>query len=101
MFLNTSVNSLMFTSLVHTMERSDISLPSQPFQPEIQINFDWVPTTREEFRSWTGRRRISGVEFHGPVYVYGSVEDSQPYTGHRVCGCKICQTYVEPMFKSN
>lgn len=37
---------------------------------EIIINNRWCKVASGEFRSWTGPRRIDGVEYNGPVYTY-------------------------------
>lgn len=67
---------------------------------EIKVNSSWVPTTSEIFRSWTGQRRIWGVEYHGPVYVLGKKEETK-YVGSRTCPCAKCQESVDPAFKMN
>jgi hypothetical protein len=41
---------------------------------EIMVNGYWVAVTEYIFRSWTGKRRIDGVEHDGPVYVLGTNE---------------------------
>jgi hypothetical protein len=99
-FKNATDNRVI-EDLFQTISQLELAPTIQPFQPEIQAGKEWVTTTREEFRSWTGRRRISGVEIHGPIYLFGSSEDSSPYTGPRVCLCKTCQATVESRFKSN
>lgn len=68
---------------------------------EIQVQSDWFPADRQTWRSWTGSRRLWGVEYHGPVYVYMSPEGSMPFTGRRQCGCKTCQEHVLPHFRPN
>jgi hypothetical protein len=35
---------------------------------------EWVKVTEYIFRSWTGQRRINGVEYHGPCYYLGTDE---------------------------
>ena len=67
---------------------------------EIKVNASWIPTTSEVFRSWTGRRRIWGIEYHGPVYVLGKPQETT-YTGARLCPCAVCQETVEPRFRTN
>ena len=47
----------------------------------------WVQVPYDVFRSWTGRRLINGVEFHGPVYFKGS---RIKYGGQRYCACNVC-----------
>ena len=66
---------------------------------EIKVKSNWVPTTSEIFRSWTGHRRIWGMEYHGPVYVLG--KDEKTYSGARLCPCAVCQESVSPEFRMN
>ena len=37
----------------------------------LPIKKDWYRVTSREFRSWTGKRRINGIEYDGPVYLFG------------------------------
>jgi hypothetical protein len=39
---------------------------------EIKINGSWAEVTSYIFRSWSGKRRIDGVDAIGPVYYLGS-----------------------------
>jgi hypothetical protein len=39
---------------------------------EIQCYKEWVEVTEYIFRSWTGARRIDGVDHTGPVYRLGT-----------------------------
>ena len=34
--------------------------------------FGWYRVTSREFRSFNGKRRINGVEYNGPVYLFSS-----------------------------
>jgi len=68
---------------------------------QVKMDDTWIEVKEEVFRSWTGSRRVNGEEFHGPVYNFGSIDDSIPYTGRRECGCSVCQQNVEPVFKMN
>ena len=34
--------------------------------------FSWYRVTSREFRSFNGKRRINGVEYNGPVYLFQS-----------------------------
>ena len=34
--------------------------------------FGWYRVTSREFRSFNGKRRINGVEYNGPVYLFQS-----------------------------
>jgi hypothetical protein len=61
---------------------------------------DWIPTTGTLWRSWTGRRRIWGLEYHGPVFNIDR-PDGTPFAGKRSCGCSVCQEHVESKFRPN
>jgi hypothetical protein len=65
---------------------------------EVQANANWVETSEDVFRAWTGGRRINGEEHHGPVYAFGT---DTVYTGGRVCGCRTCQATVAPQHRKN
>ena len=52
----------------------------------------WHPVVRELWSSYTGRRAVWGIEYHGPVFVEGQ---TTPWRGRRVCGCQTCQADVE------
>ena len=43
------------------------------------------------FRSWTGRRYLNGVEYHGPVYILGSGDYASARQA-RACDCAECTT---------
>lgn len=68
---------------------------------EILSGETWIAADKETWRSWTGHRRIWGIEHHGPVYNYLSPEGSLPYTGRRVCTCAECQANVTPTLRDN
>lgn len=68
---------------------------------EILSGDAWVAADKDTWRSWTGHRRIWGIEYHGPVYNYLSPEGSPPYTGRRVCPCAECQSNVMPTLRIN
>ena len=59
----------------------------------------WVPSTRELWTAWTGRRAVWGVEFHGPVYLVGTTDVT--WTGSRACPCARCQSTVVPGSRRN
>jgi len=61
---------------------------------------EWIPSTQILWRSWTGRRQVWGMEYHGPVFNVDR-DDSVPYAGKRVCSCSICQEHVIPAAKPN
>jgi len=64
---------------------------------EVKMGTTWVLVESDIFGSWTGLRRVNGVEHHGPVtYIEGGL-----YRGTRVCGCGLCEVHVEPKFKKN
>lgn len=60
----------------------------------------WIPVSKEDFASWTGPRRIWGIEYHGPV-TYKNCKNGSQYTGPRSCPCNTCQSTVESKFKMN
>ena len=69
---------------------------------EIEVKPDeWENSDLRTWRSWTGRRKIWGVEHHGPIYILDSKDDSKPFTGHRVCKCSTCQEHVDSRLKAN
>lgn len=39
---------------------------------EVELDGVWYRVTPRDFRSFVGSRRISGVEYEGPVYVFGT-----------------------------
>jgi hypothetical protein len=67
---------------------------------EVKPN-EWENSDLRTWRSWTGRRKIWGIEHHGPIYIIDTKDDSTPYTGSRLCKCSICQEHVDPRLKSN
>jgi len=77
----------------------DDSVGSTVYQ--VHHNEEWVEVTEAIFKSWTGRRAIDGDEHHGPVYNFGSKNNSTIYNGSRICLCKTCQETVEHKLKSN
>ena len=62
---------------------------------------EWYPVDYNIWRSWCGKRILLGYEFHGPVYIYNSPDNSLPWPGRRICTCNICQTHVQPSLKLN
>ena len=80
-------------------------LPTDEIIPHVglEVNIaaeEWIPATKVLWRSWTGLRKVWGMEYHGPVYNIDR-DDSVPFSGKRVCGCKICQEHVSPELKPN
>lgn len=68
----------------------------------IEVKNDvWENSDLRTWRAWTGRRKIWGIEHHGPVYVIDSKDDTKPYTGSRMCKCDACQVHVDSRVKSN
>ena len=55
---------------------------------EIMDRSGWFKVTEDIFRSWAGRRRLSGVEYHGPIFYFLSDE---PARNARACSCETCQ----------
>lgn len=41
------------------------------------VSEHWVKTSWHIFRSWTGRRRVNGQEFHGRVFCFMGSEVSR------------------------
>lgn len=78
---------------------SDEAIPTRGL--EARIGNDWIPVTSDVWSSWTGRRRIWGMEHHGPVYAFGAPEGTPPWTGARECYCSSCQAHVEPTLRPN
>lgn len=67
---------------------------------EVRLNDDWVPSPPDVWRSWTGLRKLWGIEFHGDIYTYGE-NTATPWKGFRECNCSVCQKHVSPQFKYN
>ena len=85
-----------------TISRTDESLKTRGLEICTDSAGDiWEPAELNLWRSWTGRRKIWGMEYHGPVYIVDSPEDSPPFTGLRVCKCNICQAHVDVKLKAN
>ena len=78
---------------------TDELIPHQGLAIEV-ADGEWIPSTQVLWRSWTGRRSVWGLEWHGPVFNVDR-DDSVPYAGKRVCTCKICQEHVHPTAKPN
>jgi hypothetical protein len=58
---------------------------------ECRVNGRWVRVTCDIWRCWTGRRRLGGREFHGPVVLVGTAQ-LVPATQRREChGCERVQ----------
>jgi hypothetical protein len=68
---------------------------------EVEVEGDWIPTSIDVWRAWTGRRKLWGFEHHGPVYSFGHSDESPPYAGRRVCNCGKCQLHVKPELRPN
>jgi len=39
---------------------------------EIENRDRWVKVEKVAFRSWSGKRRINGIEYTGPVYFFNT-----------------------------
>jgi len=50
---------------------------------------EWRPLDKATWLSWSGRRRLNGRDYHGPIFYLGSKKrvDRQA----RVCPCDVCQ----------
>lgn len=66
---------------------------------EIEFNGTWIDASPDVFESWTGRRKINGVEHHGKVTYLD--RPGEIYKGRRTCACKHCQSDVLPEHKPN
>lgn len=73
----------------------------RPAHLEVFSNESWVIVDKETWRSWTGLRRVFGIEYHGAVYNYLTPEGSPPFTGKRICKCSTCQEHVAAPMKDN
>ena len=82
-----------------------VPLPTDEIIPHVGLTIEvaegeWIPSTQVLWRSWTGRRKVWGMEYHGPVFNVDR-DDSVPYVGKRVCTCSKCQEHVESSMKPN
>jgi hypothetical protein len=78
-------------------------LPTDEIIPHVGLTIEvaegeWIPSTQVLWRSWTGRRKVWGMEYHGPVFNVDR-DDSVPYAGKRVCLCSKCQEHVVASMK--
>lgn len=95
-----------FDALADEMKQVPISpLPTDEIIPHDGLEVcltgeDWIPASKGLWRSWTGRRRVWGIEFHGEVFNMDRPDDSI-FTGKRTCFCSVCQTHVEGKFRPN
>lgn len=46
----------------------------------------WIKIDEFHFRSWTGLRKIDGVDYHGPIFMLGSCMPGSKRQ-RRVCPC--------------
>ncbi len=76
------------------MQIDDVVLPSNGC--EIEVGDTWIPVTSEVWRSWTGRRKVWGMEHHGPIFYFDKPGRDKPYEGKRICNCDKCQQFVSP-----
>jgi len=65
---------------------------------EVQLLDRWFLVDEKTWRSWTGRRRQDGEDFHGEIFYLGS---DRPYDGARSCPCAKCQSSVKPRHRKN
>lgn len=94
-------SGLDYEKIVQNVLAEEFQVVTPKFMAEVNLDDEWIVVSSEEFRSWTGLRRISGVEVHGPIYIYNSPEGAAPYTGRRLCNCSLCQANVDPIHKPN
>lgn len=78
---------------------TDEIIPHMGLEVEVAEG-DWIPSTQVLWRSWTGRRKVWGIEYHGPVFNIDR-DDSSLWTGKRVCTCDKCQENVSSSMKPN
>lgn len=50
---------------------------------------EWRPLDKTTWLSWSGRRRLNGREYHGPIFYLGSKKKVDRQA--RVCPCDVCQ----------
>ena len=50
---------------------------------------EWKPLDKKTWLSWSGRRRLNGREYHGPIFFLGT--DEPVVRQARVCPCDVCQ----------
>jgi hypothetical protein len=89
---------------IDTLQHTYANVPKIQEYTGLQIEIsdgEWQHSDHVTWRAWTGRRRIWGLEHHGPVYVLNSKDDSVAYTGRRFCKCSICQSHIDATIKSN
>lgn len=65
---------------------------------EISITDVFVTTEFSVFNSFLGRRRINGIDFHGPIYNFNT---DAVYNGPRFCSCHVCEAWAQPIYKKN
>lgn len=88
--------TLLHSPVLPPLPPNDYSLGHHVY--EIEWNSELVAADPDTWNSWTGRRYLDGVEFHGPVTTFGT---SSLYTGKRSCGCSACATATLPIHKPN
>lgn len=67
----------------------------------VMVEGSWIPVDAKLWRSWTGRRAVWGMEYHGPVYSVESSVDTKPWDGPRECSCQKCQSHVAILSRPN
>jgi hypothetical protein len=77
----------------------DDAVPTGMVEVNDPMTDAWVPVNATYFRKYAGRRRLLGVEYHGPVFIDG-VSDVV-YTGPRICSCDKCQSTSAPASRYN
>lgn len=65
---------------------------------EVELLDRWFLVDDTAWRSWTGRRRRDGDDYHGQIFY---MDSGLPYTGARACSCSTCQSSVDPRQRKN
>jgi hypothetical protein len=74
------------------MARTDRYTGAESYQ--IFVNGEWPVVAQSVWRSWAGRRKHRGIEYHGIVYVLDA--DRVDSTSSRACLCSTCSGYLYP-----
>lgn len=59
---------------------------------------EWLPTEERTWRSWTGLRRLDGVDHHDTTFI---ADSDDPWTGRRDCSCSRCESHTLPTLRYN
>lgn len=95
-------NEEIVSKLIQAMDKQNVDdAQLQDTGLSVMLEGCWIPADRSLWRSWVGRRALWGIEYHGPIFDVESKNDDRPYEGPRNCGCKTCQSSVEPASRKN